>query len=62
MIVLYLDIGPVVADMYRRTLGMPRGTNIQVVAVDNKWVGMTCRSLALDVCHEYCLEQSRSVN
>lgn len=36
LIVLYLDIEPMVADMYRRNLGMLRGANIQAVAVGDQ--------------------------
>lgn len=36
LIVLYLDIEPMVADMYHRNLGMLRGANIQVVGVGDE--------------------------
>jgi hypothetical protein len=52
--VVYLDIGSVVAGMYRRKLSMLRGTNPRSVAVDDRRAGMICHSLALFVTsHEY---------
>lgn len=64
LVVLYLHIEPMVADMYRRNLGMPRETNARVVAVHDQSVGLIWRSLALAVStHNYCLGRScRSIN